>query len=62
MLKKGADPTLLNDDNERPIDLCDSTDFATISVMLQHSSSNNSAACDSTDDELRCEGQQAEET
>lgn len=43
-------------DGERPIDLCESDDFATIGVMLRHQQNNNASKSDSkgsidTDDE-----------
>ena len=35
LLKKGADPKVLTPEGERPIDLCEPTDFDTIRVMLK---------------------------
>ncbi|XP_067942487.1 protein phosphatase 1 regulatory subunit 27-like [Watersipora subatra] len=42
LLKRGADPTIQTTDGERPIDLCDATDFATISVLLNHQQASKS--------------------
>lgn len=43
---------MVSDELERPIDLCDSSDFATIGVMLGHQTTNasSSSAADGTQD------------
>lgn len=67
LLKKGADATLLTPDGERPIDLCDATDFPTIRVMLKAQSSiavnnndNDSEECEE-EENSRPEDDPAEE-
>lgn len=35
LLEKGADKTIITDEGERPLDLVDPTDFATVRVMLE---------------------------
>ena len=41
LLEKGADRTILTDEGERPLDLVEPTDLATIQVMLQPLSDSN---------------------
>lgn len=49
LLRHGADSNILTEDGERPIDLVEPTDMATIKVMLENQSSKSH---DSSEDEL----------
>ena len=40
LLNHGADKTILTDEGERPLDLVEPSDFATIRVMLGHIETN----------------------
>ena len=49
LLQHGADTTILTEDGERPLDLVEPTDLATIRIMLHNQPSKSQ---DSSEDEL----------
>ncbi|KAF0308849.1 Protein phosphatase 1 regulatory subunit 27 [Amphibalanus amphitrite] len=51
LLESGADPTLLTEDGERPLDLVDPSDLATVAVMLQPPLVGHSAEEEEEEDE-----------
>ncbi|XP_063426288.1 protein phosphatase 1 regulatory subunit 27-like [Mytilus trossulus] len=50
LLDHGADRTILTDEGERPLDLVDPSDFATIRVMLDNNKQQDD--CQSSEDDL----------
>lgn len=50
LLDHGADRTILTDEGERPLDLVDPSDFATIRVMLDNNKQEDD--CQSSEDDL----------
>lgn len=52
LLDKGADRTILTDEGERPLDLVDPQDFATIRIMLDNTHSSQQDDCQSSEDDL----------
>lgn len=59
LLENGADPALLTEEGQRPLDLVDPSDLATVAVMLRPAADRQVA--DSEDDDPEEEEEEEEE-